>query len=292
MGKVRGMFDETGKKMTIAPPSFPVEIMGFDEVPTAGDKFYVVESEEVAKSISSKRLDLKRIEENAGVKRVQIQDTMEAIASVKEIKELKVIIKGDVQGSVEAINSMLGKIENPDAKVTIIHSGVGTVLESDVMLATATANTAETGVIILAFRVRVDSIAKEKAESEGISIKRFTIIYELLDFIDNILLGMHKDEIIQKTIGTADIKEIYKIKDVGKIAGAIVKEGFIRKSEKVRLFRDGTQFWEGKLKDLKRFKDDVSEVQEGFEFGVSFVNYENFKKGDVIECYTEEIKDK
>ncbi|MGA2142372.1 MAG: translation initiation factor IF-2, partial [Brevinematales bacterium] len=111
-------------------------------------------------------------------------------------------------------------------------------------------------------------------------------------FIDNILLGMHKDEIIQKTIGTADIKEIYKIKDVGKIAGAIVKEGFIRKSEKVRLFRDGTQFWEGKLKDLKRFKDDVSEVQEGFEFGVSFVNYENFKKGDVIECYTEEIKDK
>ncbi len=291
MGKVRGMFDENGNKMNIALPSYPVEIMGFDEVPTAGDKFYVVETEEIAKSISSKRLDLKRIEETASIKRVQIPDTMEAITS-KEIKELKVIIKGDVQGSVEAINNMLTKIENPDVKVTIIHSGVGTVLESDVMLATATANTAETGVIILAFRVRVDLIAKEKAESEGISIKRFTIIYELLDFIEGVMKGMHKPEIIQKTIGTAEIKEIFKIKDVGKIAGGIVKEGFIRKSEKVRLFRDGIQYWEGRLKDLKRFKDDVAEVQEGFEFGISFVNYENFKKGDIIECFTEEVKGK
>ncbi len=290
MGKVRGMFDEMGKKMDIALPSYPVEIMGFDEVPTAGDKFYVVESEEVAKSMSSKRLDLKRIEETASIKRVQVQDTMEAITA-KEIKELKVIVKGDVQGSVEAINNMLNKMENPDVKVTIIHSGVGTVLESDVMLATATANTAETGVIILAFRVRVDSIAKDKAESEGINIKRFAIIYELLDYIEGVMKGMHKAEIIQKIIGTAEIREIFKIKDVGKIAGSIVKEGFIRKSEKVRLFREGAQFWEGRIKDLRRFKDEVSEVQEGFEFGASFVNYENFKKGDIIECFTEEIKE-
>jgi translation initiation factor IF-2 len=167
---------------------------------------------------------------------------------------------------------------------------VGTVLESDVMLATATANTAETGVIILAFRVRVDSIAKEKAESEGIEIKRFAIIYELLDYIDGVMKGMYKPEIIEKVIGSAEIREIFKIKDTGKIAGCMVREGFIRKAEKVRLFREGKQIWEGKIKDLKRFKDDVMEVQEGFEFGVSFVNYENFKKGDIIECFTEEEK--
>ncbi len=289
-GKVRGMFDENGSKVEIALPSYPVEIMGFDEVPKAGDKFYIVENEEIAKSISSKRQDLKRIDDSANIKRVQMQNAMEAITTVTAIKELKVIVKGDVQGSVEAINNMLSRIENPDIKVTIIHSGVGTVLESDVMLATATANTAETGVIILAFRVRVDSIAKEKAESEGIEIKRFTIIYELLDYIEGIMKGMHKDEIVEKIIGSAEIKEIFKIKDVGKIAGGIVKEGFIRKAEKVRLYREGAQVWGGKIKDLRRFKDDVAEVQEGFEFGVSFVNYENFKKGDILECFTEEVK--
>jgi len=289
MGKVRGMFDENGNKVDVALPSYPVEIMGFDEVPNAGDKFFVVESEEVAKNISVKRLELKRIEETASIKKIQMQNAMEAISS-KDIKELKVIIKGDVQGSVEAIKSALMKIEYPDTKVTIIHSGVGAVLESDVMLASATANTAETGVLILAFRVRVDTIAKEKAESEGITIKRFAIIYELLDYIDGIMKGMQKPEVIERIIGNAEVKEVFKIKDVGKIAGCIVKEGIIRKSEKVRVYRDGKQIWEGKIKDLKRFKEDVGEVQEGFECGISFVNYENIKKGDIIECFTSEIK--
>lgn len=289
MGKVRGMFDESGAKMDIAMPSYPVEIMGFDEVPNAGDKFYVVENEETAKSISSKRQDLKRSEDTANIKRVQMQNAMEAITS-GTVKEIKVVIKADVQGSVEAIKTSLERVSAGDIKVTVIHAGVGAVIESDVLSATTTANTAETGVVILAFRVRVDSIAKEKAESEGIIIKRFNIIYELIDYVDGLVKGMIKPEIIEKVIGSAEIKEIFKIKDIGKIAGCIVKDGFIRKSEKVRLFRDGVQVWEGKVKDIRRFKDEVNEVQEGFECGISLVNYENFKKGDIIECFTSEEK--
>jgi translation initiation factor IF-2 len=288
-GKVRGMFDENGKKIALALPSYPVEIMGFDDMPNAGDRFYIVENEEIAKQISEKRLHLKKIEEHRNIKKIQIQNAMEAITA-GSVTELKVIIKGDVQGSVEAIKTSLSKISQADIKVTVIHAGVGSVLESDVMLATATANTEEIGVGILAFRVRVDSIAKEKAESEGITIKRFNIIYELLDYVEGLVKGMHKPEVIEHVIGTAEIKELFKIKDIGKIAGCMVTDGYIRKAEKVRIFREGVQVWEGKVSALKRFQEDASEVQVGFEFGVSFVNYENFKKGDVIECFTSEIK--
>ncbi len=286
MGKVRGMFDENGSKITIALPSYPVEIMGFSEVPNAGDKIYIVEDDETARQISSKRQDLKKMEDIKNIRKIQMQTAMDAMAA-GTIKELKVIIKGDVQGSVEAIKNSLPKLEYKEVKVTIIHAGVGAVLESDVMLA---ASIAEIGVIILAFRVRVDTIAKEKAESEGITIKRFNIIYELIDFVDGILKGMLTPEVIEQIIGSAEITDIFKIKDVGKIAGCTVKEGYIRKNEKVRIYREGVQVWDGKINALKRFKDDVSEVQEGFEFGISFINYENFKKGDIIECFTSEIK--
>ncbi len=290
MGKVRGMFDESGAKMTSALPSDPVEIMGFNEVPNAGDKFYVVEDENTAKDIAAKRLNLKRIEDGQTIKKVQMQNAMEMLSSA-DLRELKIIVKADVQGSVEAIRTSLEKLSTPDVKVSVIHGGVGSVLESDVLLATSTAGTAETGVMILAFRVRVDAIAKDKAESDGITVKRFAIIYEIIDFVDGIVKGMRKTEVRETVIGSAEVKEVFKIKDVGKIAGCQVTQGFIRKSESVRLFRDGAQVWSGKIKDLKRFKEDASEVQEGFECGISLVNYENIKKGDQIECYSvEEIK--
>ncbi len=288
MGKVRGMFDENGNKIKVAMPSYPVEIMGFNEVPNAGDKFYIVENEEIAKQITSKRQDLKKIEEIKNIKKIQMQNAMEAM-STGTLKELKVIIKGDVQGSVEAIKNALSGLVYEEVKVTVIHAGVGAVVESDLIFASSTANTAEIGVIILAFRVRVDTIAKEKAESEGIIIKRFNIIYELIDYVNGIMKGMLTPEIKEQVIGNAEITDIFKIKDVGKIAGGIVKEGYIRKSEKVRIYRDGVQVWEGKINTLKRFKDDVSEVQEGFECGLSFINYENFKKGDIVECFTSEV---
>jgi len=288
-GKVRGMFDDYGNKVNIALPSYAVEIMGFDAVPFAGEKLYVVEDEEFAKSIAQKRQELKRIEEVKAIKRLQLQ-TSELAISGEKFEEIKLIIKGDVQGSIEAIKNSLEKLSNDKVKISILHAGVGAVLESDVMLASATSQTSKSKVIILAFRVRVDTIAKEKAEAEGVEIKRFSIIYELIEYVENIIKGLQKEEYIEQVIGSAEIKEIFKIKDVGKVAGCIVKNGYIRKNEKVRIYRDGNMIWEGKILSLKRFQEDVNEVQEGFDFGISFVNFENFKKGDIIECFTRQLK--
>jgi translation initiation factor IF-2 len=288
-GKVRGMFDDYGNKVNIALPSYAVEIMGFDAVPFAGEKLYVVEDEEFAKSIAQKRQELKRIEEVKAIKRLQLQ-TAELAISGEKFEEIKLIIKGDVQGSIEAIKNSLEKLSNDKVKISILHAGVGAVLESDVMLASATSQTSKSKVIILAFRVRVDTIAKEKAEAEGVEIKRFSIIYELIEYVENIIKGLQKEEYIEQVIGSAEIKEIFKIKDVGKVAGCIVKNGYIRKNEKVRIYRDGNMIWEGKILSLKRFQEDVNEVQEGFDFGISFVNFENFKKGDIIECFTRQLK--
>jgi translation initiation factor IF-2 len=288
-GKVRGMFDDYGNKVNIALPSYAVEIMGFDAVPFAGEKLYVVEDEEFAKSIAQKRQELKRIEEVKAIKRLQLQ-TSELAISGEKFEEIKLIIKGDVQGSIEAIKNSLEKLSNDKVKISILHAGVGAVLESDVMLASATSQTSKSKVIILAFRVRVDTIAKEKAEAEGVEIKRFSIIYEIIEYVENIIKGLQKEEYIEQVIGSAEIKEIFKIKDVGKVAGCIVKNGYIRKNEKVRIYRDGNMIWEGKILSLKRFQEDVNEVQEGFDFGISFVNFENFKRGDIIECFTRQLK--
>ncbi|URA10348.1 translation initiation factor IF-2 [Thermospira aquatica] len=290
MGRVRGMFDDTGAKVSVAYPSYPVEIMGFDAVPEAGDKFHVVESEDFAKEIVAKRLELKRIEETNRIKKIQMENAFQSL-SMENVKELKVIIKADVQGSVEAIKHSLLKIENPEVKISILHAAVGAVLESDVMLAEVSASQEGSAAIILAFRVRADAMAKERAEQQGVTIKRFNIIYEITDYIEGLLKNMQTVEYKENVIGTAEIREVYKIKDVGKVAGCYVTQGFIRRAENVRIYREGALVWSGKILALKRFKDDVSEVQEGFECGMSFVNYENFKKGDIVECYTrEEVK--
>ncbi len=289
MGKVRGMFDEYGGKINKALPSYPVEIMGFEVVPTAGEKFHVVENEDIAKNIAQKRLELKKIEEIKQIKKAQLENAEFAMSGEK-IEEIKLIIKGDVQGSIEAIKTSLEKLNKENIKITILHSAVGAVLESDVMLASANSNVLKSKAMILAFRVRVDSIAKEKAEAEGVEIKRFNIIYELIDYVESIIKGMQKVEYVEQVIGTAEIKEIFKIKDVGKVAGCIVTRGYIRKSDNVRIFREGLQVWDGKILSLKRFTEDTNEVQEGFDCGISFVNYENFKKGDIIECYTKQEK--
>lgn len=290
MGRVRGMFDDAGNKVQVAYPSYPVEIMGFDAVPEAGDKFHVVADEDFAKQIVAKRLELKRIEETKRIKKLQMENAMEQL-SMQDVKELKVIIKADVQGSVEAIKHALLKIENPEVKISILHAAVGAVLESDVMLAEVSGSQEGAAAVILAFRVRADAMAKERAERQGVTIKRFNIIYELTDYIEGLLKNMQTVEYKETVIGTAEIREVYKISGVGKVAGGYVTQGFIRRSEEVRIYREGVLVWSGKLLSLKRFKDDVSEVQEGFECGMSFVNYENFKKGDIVECYKrEEVK--
>jgi translation initiation factor IF-2 len=291
MGKVRAMFDDMGNKIEIGLPSQPVEIMGFNDVPSAGDKFFVVENEEIAKDISSKRKNLKKMDDNQNIKKIQIQQAMDKL-STPNLKELKIIVKADVDGSVEAIKYSLTKLQNEEIDINIIHAGIGAVTESDIMLASATAVTEESRTLVLAFRVRVDTMAKEKAESEGIPIKRFAIIYELIDFVKAILEGMLTPEVIENVIGTAEIREVFRIKDIGKVAGCFVTEGFIRKGNLVRLYRDDVQYWEGKISAMKRFQEDATEVQMGFDCGISFTNFDNFKKGDILECYTSEKKEK
>lgn len=289
MGRVRGMFDDNGRNIKLALPSDAVEIMGFDNLPEAGDKFFVVESEEFAKSIAEKRLSLKKLEESQNIKKIIRQAAIDKLSSEK-YKEIKVIIKADVQGSLEAIKFGLEKLSTPEVKVTVIHAGVGPVIESDVLLTSADSRSSDAKVLILAFRVRVDNKAKEKADAENIPIKRFNIIYEIIDYISDMVKGLIKPEFKETIIGVAEIKEIFKIKDVGKVAGCYVKSGFIKANEKVRIFRDQSLIWQGKINMLKRVKDSVDEVQEGFECGISFVNFENFKKGDIIECFkVEEI---
>lgn len=291
MGKVRAMFDDKGTRVKKALPSDAVEIMGFNEVPEAGDRFFIVDSEEYAKDVASKRLELKKLEDSKTIKRLQMENAMQKL-SLPAMKEFKVIVKADVQGSVEAIKHSLDKMVNNEIKVTILHAGVGTVVESDVLLASTSAMTSDVGVAILAFRVRVDSIAKDKSESEGIQIRRFSIIYELLDYVTSVIEGMLAPEVTETVIGAAEVKEVFKISGVGKIAGCMVTEGFIRKAENVRLFREDAQIWDGKISALKRFQDDVSEVQQGFECGISLKGYENMKKGDIIECYTSTSKER
>ncbi len=292
MGKIRAMFNDKGQRIKEALPADPVEIMGFNELPEAGDQFFVVDSDSFAKEISDKRRALKKLEDNRNMKKLQLQKAMDSLATSGNIKQLKIIVKADVQGSVEAIRQSLEKLKNEEIQAVVIHSAVGAVKESDVMLASTTTKDEQTGVAILAFRVRIDSKAKEKAESEVIPIKRFNIIYELIDYVKSQIEGMIAPEITETIIGTAEILNVFKITGVGKIAGSTVKEGFIRKGLKVRLYRDGIQIWDGVLSSLKRFQDDVNEVQSGFECGLSFQNYDNFKKGDIVECYESEVKEK
>ena len=289
-GRIKAMTDFHGKKVVKARPSTPVLVMGLNDVPDAGELFLTYPSERDAKVVAEER-KAKAQEKLAAAPRATLEELFTRFQA-GELQELSLIVKADVQGSEEAIRASLSRLVNEEVKVTVISSGVGAVLESDVMLATTTANTAETGVMILAFRIRVESSAKERAESEGIIIKRFSIIYELIDYIDGIMKGMLTPEVVEHVIGSAEVKEVIKIKEIGKIAGCIVTSGYIRKSEKVRIFRDGAQVWDGKISALKRFKDDASEVQEGFECGISLVNYENLKKGDIIECFTSEVKKK
>lgn len=290
MGKVRAMFNDKGDPVNQALPSDPVEIMGFSEPPQAGEKFHILSSDAEAREIANKRTTLKKMEESTIIKKVHMEKAMDQLSNPNKM-EFKLVVKADVNGSVEAIKHSLSKLNNEEVGVNIIHYGIGAIKESDVMLATATATMENNSkVLIVGFRVRVDSIAKEKAESEGIEIKRYNVIYDLINYIHDQLEGMLSPDITETIIGTAEIQEVFKITGVGKIAGCIVKDGFIRRAEKVRLYREGVQVWDGDISALKRFKDDVKEVQAGFECGISLQNYENMKKGDIIECYSAEEK--
>ncbi|HRU44988.1 MAG TPA: translation initiation factor IF-2, partial [Spirochaetota bacterium] len=281
-GKARALYNDKGEKIKVAYPSMPVEITGLEYVPNAGDPFNVTVNEKEAKIIAAKRQELNKMEEAKLVKKVTLN---ELITQKKEgeVQEIKIIIKADVHGSAQAIQDSLEKLSNKEIKLVTVSAGVGAINKDDVMLAVAT------NAFIIGFHVRPNPTAQAIAEQEKVEIKRYNIIYDVIEDIKSAMQGMIKPDLLEELIGTAEIKQVFKISKIGTVAGCIVSHGKIKRNSLIRLIRDDVVIYSGKITTLKRFKDDVSEVAEGVECGIGIENYKDFKVGDVMEAY--EIKE-
>lgn len=279
-GRVRALIDDRGQQIDEAPPSFPVEVLGLNGTPQAGDDFVVVEDEGRARDIAEYR-DRKRREKEQVARGRGTLEQMFAQAAMGEVKELPVVIKGDVQGSVEAIAASLLKLteDNAEVQTRILHSGVGAINESDVTLA------ASTGAMIIGFNVRANPQARDTAKRDDVEIRYYSIIYNVIDDVKQALSGLLAPTTKETFIGYAAIRQVFNITKVGKVAGCYITEGIVRRGAGVRLLRDNVVIHEGKLKTLKRFKDEVREVREGYECGMAFENYDDIREGDVIECF-------
>jgi translation initiation factor IF-2 len=280
-GRVRAMVNDKGRRIKSAGPSTPLEITGLHDVPQAGDQFKVFEDEKKARLIGESRAIKQRESELGTNSRVSLDDLFSQIKE-GEIKDLNVIIKGDVQGSVEALKGSLEKIEVEGVRVKIIHTGVGAITESDIILASAS------NAIIIGFNVRPQPNAKATADVEKVDIRLHRIIYNVIDEIESAMKGMLDPEYREKVIGTAEVRQTFKVSRVGTIAGSYVTEGKISRDALVRLIRDGIVIHEGKVDVLKRFKDDVKEVQTNYECGITLENFNDIKEGDLIEAYVME----
>jgi translation initiation factor IF-2 len=277
-GRVRALIDERGRYQEEAGPSTPIEVLGFNGLPLAGDDFVVVENESRAREIADFRQRRRRETAAAAGGRGTLEQMFSKIAA-GTAKELAIVVKGDVQGSVEAIVGALEKLSTDEVAVRVLHSGVGGITESDVILAKAT------GALIIGFNVRANAQARELSQRDGVEIRYYAIIYDLIDDVKNALSGLLAPTLRERFLGNAAIREVFNITRVGKVAGCMVTEGVVRRGAKVRLLRDNVVIHEGSLKTLKRFKDEVREVREGYECGMAFENYENIEVGDVIECF-------
>jgi translation initiation factor IF-2 len=281
-GRVRILIDETGKRVNEATPSTPVEVIGFPEVPQAGDIFVVVEDEKRARQIAISRLQKQKSAALAMQKKLTLDELYDKIKE-GEIKELNVIIKADVQGSVEAVTDALEGIKHPEVKVKVIHTGVGGINESDVMLASAS------NAIVIGFNIRPDPKASALAEREGVDIRLYSVIYEAIDDVKKALEGLLEPTITERVLGRAEVRQTFNISKVGTIAGCYVLDGVVtRASSGIRVIRDNVVVYDSKIASLKRFKDDVKEVQAGFECGILIENFNDIKAGDILEVYQRE----
>lgn len=284
IGRIRSMTDEKGKKVKKAGPSTPVEIMGLTEVPQAGDTFYEVEDEKTAKHLIEKRKRQEREKAINAMSKVTL-DNLFSQMEAGDLKVLNLIVKADVQGSVEAIKQSMEKLSNEEVKVKVIHAGAGAVTESDVTLAKVS------NAIIIAFNVRPMPTAKDMAEKEEVEIKQYSVIYQAIDDVESAMKGMLAPKFEEHIIGNAEVRQTFKISNVGTIAGAYVIDGKLERNAGVRVLRDNVVIHDGKLASLKRFKDDAKEVTKGYECGIQIEKYNDIKEGDIIEAYIlEEIK--
>lgn len=277
-GRVRAMLDERGLSVTTAGPSRPVQVLGLAGLPQAGDTFHVVENEREARDISRKRQQLRREQEFHRVRRVSLSDIHDQIET-GNMEELRLIIKGDVDGSVEALQDALLQIEHEEVQLSVIHRAVGAISESDILLASAS------DAIIIGFNVRPDANAREVAARERVDIRLYRVIYEVVEDIRAALSGLLAPRIEENVQGEAQVRELFQVPSVGTIAGCLVSQGLIHRTTHARVLRDGVIVYEGRIGSLRRFKDDVREVQNGFECGIGIENFSDVKVGDVIETY-------
>ncbi len=282
--RVRAMVDHKGRRVKKAGPSTPVEVLGFSDVPAAGEPFYVIDDEKVARQIAGKRQERKRIEDMKTGGRLSLEDVFKRIQE-GDVKELPLIIKGDVQGSVEALSQALEKLSTEEVKVHLVHQGVGAITESDIMLA-STANA-----IIIGFNVRPDVNARKAAERENVDVRLYQVIYDATSDVKAALSGLLDPEYREVLLGHAEVRKVFKASKVGTIAGCYVTDGKISRDAGVRVLRDGRIVFTGKVDSLKRFKDDVREVAQGYECGVTLEKFNDIEEGDELEFFTmEEVK--
>ena len=285
-GHVKALFNERGKKIDFAGPAFPTQILGLNGAPQAGDKFHVMDTDKEAKEIANRREQLQREQELRTKKHITLDEIGRRIA-IGNFQELNVIVKGDVDGSVEALSDSLIKLSTPEIQVNVIHKAVGQISESDILLAAAS------NAIIIGFQVRPSFSARKLAEKEQIDVRLYSIIYDAINELKDAMEGMLSPEMKEEIVATLEILEVFKITKVGTVAGCIVRDGKLTRSTRVRVIRDGIVVYTGNLDSLKRFKEDVREVVSGFECGLNIENFNDIKVGDIIEGYQEvEVKKK
>jgi translation initiation factor IF-2 len=272
------MFNDRGERVEEANPSMPVEIIGLTGIPNAGDPFQVTENEKLAREVGEKRQELRKVEDAQNVKKVTLDNLYDSIQE-GEIQELKVIIKGDVHGSVEALQSSLERLSTPAIRLRAIRSAAGAINEDDVMLASAS------NAILVGFHVRATPRAQSLAEQEKVEIRKYSIIYDAVEDIRSAMEGMLAPEIKEETVATVEVRDTFKVPKIGVIAGCYVTEGTVRRNAQVRVYREGVELYTGRINSLKRFKDDVRQVESGYECGIGIENYNDLKVGDILEVF-------
>jgi translation initiation factor IF-2 len=284
LGKIRAMLDDRGNQVESAGPSIPVEVLGLAGVPMAGDEFIALTDEKNAKQVSQHRIQKQRSKELAQTNRLSLEKLYEQIQQ-GEVKDLNLIIKADVHGSIEALSEALTKLSNEEVKVNVVHSATGTITESDISLA------AVSNAIIIGFNVRPTPKVQAFANEENVDMRFYNVIYDIIKDVKGAMVGLMESTYKEHVLGTAEIREIFQIPKVGAIAGSYVTDGKIERGQKIRVVRDGVVLYEGKNSSLRRFKDDAKEVQAGYECGIGVENFNDVKVGDTLECYyLEEIR--
>jgi translation initiation factor IF-2 len=282
-GKVRALFNDRGQPVDSAGPSIPVQVQGISGVPEAGDELIAVEDEKVARQISDHRQAKRRETELSQTTRVSLENFLEQAQG--EVKDLNIVIKADVQGSLEALRGALEKLSTDKVKLNVIHTGAGAITESDVMLASASQ------AIIIGFNVRANPKVHEVIEAEKVEVRYYDVIYKAIEEVREAMAGLLDSIFKEHSLGRAEVRLVYKISGVGTIAGSYIVDGLIRRGAKARLLRDGVVVYDGKIGSLKRFKDDAREVSSGYECGIGLENFNDLKVGDIIEAYElEEIR--